>query len=150
MNLGGSQIQFTLGKGTKKDYILAGVLGVVIVASVVVALHFAMAGPEKGNVDNSVHFQCFKKACGNEFVVQPKQLTEEEQMLLSNGTVKIACTKCGDKSSYPQDLCPKCNKWFIPQRSYDANSSASICPTCKLDVVEYQRNEIMAKIKANQ
>jgi len=107
-------------------------IGIAVVGFVIAA--FLLFGPGGGDDhgDNSASFpdgtywMCSDPACGHEFKLTIKELSEHHEAHYGD---PVPCAKC-DKPAGRADLCKHCDKYFRVQRD------SVTCPHCGKNVTE--------------
>lgn len=112
-----------LGKGgggsPNMEYIMVGVLGVIILVSLGLTLHsvfFGESGSPGAAGDGELHFQCTVATCNNEFVKSGKDMEQimPQALMPEMGLLQLDCPKCGGKSTCLMMIkCPKCGKFYL-------------------------------------
>ena len=51
----------------------------------------------------------------------------------------VECGECGKPSAYRADTCPKCEKTFLKHLARRTVGRRTICPHCKVDVIQYRK-----------
>ena len=133
--------------GKNIEYIVAGVLLVIIVVAVVLAVGPIRCGSDSiGKSPGESRIKCVK--CGEEGVIDPKKLSfyyREMEMRRDGAPVGMDCDKCGEKKCvFLMTRCPKCKKYFLPERITDPDAfaeggSKEICPDCGTDLNKWYK-----------
>jgi hypothetical protein len=147
--LGGKRFDFSFIKNAKQEYLIAGVLGVVILGSAYLMIR-QFRGPGGTSGPSAFHYKCEK--CGNEFTIDVDKLPVVHNMGDERSVMKQDCPKCkAQKSCWREMECPNCHKYFVGEsekahydslargRGGDMGHAKDICPFCKTDVNEWYR-----------
>jgi hypothetical protein len=130
IQIGGRQLE-------TKEVILAGAMGAVIIAALVLAvLTFVRgeSGTYKGPTTPVVfHYQC--TACSKEFTLD--KLPEVAPGVIADATTPVDCQLCkAKKKAYLENECPLCHQYYLPpaQSADPSKRTSLICPKCKGDI----------------
>lgn len=132
LDLGGKQMG-------KTEYLLGAALGLVIVGSLAMAIY--TSGNPSAPGDGLNHFKCY--SCGKEFTVDPmtdptlNRESPDYRPPDPYGPPSRICPSCKNKDAYPMTYCPKCKKYFLPdKRTWDPMHPPEVkivCPICGTD-----------------
>ena len=110
-----------LGKGgtgsPNMEYLMVGVLGLIIVLSLGFTLYGVFFGDSSGPAggpEGEMHFQC--TACGHEFTKSGQEMEKimPTALMPEMGLLQVDCPKCGKKEScLMQTKCPNCGKYYL-------------------------------------
>ena len=151
-SLRGRRFDFSVIKGGRSEYLIAGVLGVIIIGAAYM-IYKGIAGESGPTGPTEVRFWCdpngTPKGCGYEFTVKVKDLAVAHNSGDELTLMKIHCTKCGAKRTCWQERqCPNCKKWFVPlstRMHYEALRTGrgdptgirDVCPWCNTDLQKW-------------
>ncbi|MFW6132354.1 MAG: hypothetical protein ACOC8F_00550 [Planctomycetota bacterium] len=149
-------LQLGLGGGDRKqEFLMIGVLGLIIVGALAIAIGSMFGGRGGGQTVDEYRFQC--QACGHEWSVTPAELEQmeapPEEMMMMGPDQLMECPECHEHAGMPMRQCLNCEKWYVsPQtkfwiRAYGPSGGEGlpeeepkdICPHCGTDQVEWRR-----------
>ena len=130
---------------SRKKPIMIAVILICLVAAGAVTYMTRSKGP--GDVDTipegeKVWIKCNNPACKAEYQMSKKEYfkyLEEHIDPRSLTTPGIVCKKCGKKSAYRAEKCPKCGTIFF--RGQKPGDFADRCPKCGFSATEEKRKK---------
>ena len=129
------------GKLWRKETLLLGLLGLIVVGAVVITIVSVSSPPSTGN---QIPRRYFCQKCKQEFTIMPRDIPAAKRRAeATQGPQAIDCPKCGAKDSalaMVQCLNQKCGKWFVPQNvpsGRPGSPATQVCPYCGLDQFRY-------------
>lgn len=151
--LRGKRLDFSMFRsGNRMEYVLAGVLGIVIIGAIVFTVKtYFLGGSDKFKGPSVLHYQCEK--CKHEFEKKPGDLPVARHPGEEIDNMKLDCPSCGAKKSCWREIqCPKCQRWYVSQNernTYELGRRGrgspdpvpDICPypDCKTNYQEWYR-----------
>ncbi|HUS47250.1 MAG TPA: hypothetical protein VNA25_25190 [Phycisphaerae bacterium] len=145
----GKRFEFGRGAG-KSEYLLAGGLGVVIIAALALAIWGMFGGRISGpKAPTELHYKCEK--CQHEFTVPLDELTAAPDAMDELQASVRDCPSCGAKQSCWRCIeCPNCKKYYISQSEKARLEAMRIgrtepegiqdkCPYCQTVMLEWYR-----------
>lgn len=130
--------------GKNMEYILAGVLLLIIVAAVVLALGPIRCGKESVGPAGKPMVKC--RECGKQWEVKREELRNYEREMEMGGTpIGTDCPYCKEEGCvFRMQQCPKCKEYYLSKRitDYEAfveDGKKEICPKCGTDVYEWYK-----------
>ncbi len=96
--------------------------------------------------NETIYLKCFNKSCGEIKETTSKELYEgidsEPSSPMQVGPMRFDCPKCGKKSMFIAEKCPKCETLFVltPMATGDYPDRC-LNPDCKYSAMEEQINQ---------
>ena len=141
---------FFSGGGGKTEYLIAGVLAVIILGAGIMIYKSVWGTSQTQKGPSEIHYKCGDPNCGNEFIVQAKDLPKAQHYADEKDVMKLKCPKCGaEHVAWQERECPNCHKFFIGDSTIALYNSLSagrpgeptnvrdICPHCQTDVNQW-------------
>ncbi len=101
------------------------------------------AGP---NPDRLIYLKCLNKSCGEIKEMASKELYEgidsEPYSPMQVGPMRFDCPKCGKRSMFIAEKCPKCETVFVPNpRATRDYPDRCLNPDCKYSAMEEESKQ---------
>ncbi|NLW87078.1 MAG: hypothetical protein GXY38_09420 [Planctomycetes bacterium] len=142
---------FSFGQsgGNKTEYILAALLGLVIIGALALTINTYMGGNKPKAQE--IIFEC--ASCKHQFEVKPEELYSEDSAYGPMMDMPVLdCPSCGTKKScWQTSKCPACGGRFISQSmmvqmQYESRGQMApqemmrdVCPHCGQDIIEWYK-----------
>ena len=134
--------------GKNMEYVLAGVLFIIIVASIVLSVGALKCGGGSAGPTGKPRVKCTE--CKEEWEIGPEDVRKFEREMereRERGVAPVGadCDKCGKKECvFRMSQCPKCKKYYLSKRitDYEAfveDGKKEICPHCGTDLHKWYR-----------
>ena len=145
----GKRLDFSFFKGGgKTEYLVAGVLGLVIIIAIYMVVKQFFGG-DIGDVPDKLVFKCEK--CQAEFTKKLSELPQARNPAEQVNSMLLDCPSCkAQKSCWQTMKCPNCKKNFIADsmrasyarlrsggRGGPAQDPPDVCPYCKTNVNDW-------------
>jgi hypothetical protein len=130
--------------------LLAGVLGLIIIFSLLTVYYSVGKKPQRLTGPTELHYFCLDSE--KEFVIKPdfsKPETMMEQMDPMGGMLAMS-PYTNQRTAVPMTQCPECKKWFVPEylKTMDPRKGTpatqmgmgkQVCPFCQTDILDWYR-----------
>jgi ribosomal protein S27E len=129
--------------GKNVEYILAGVLLVVIVAAVVLSLGSIRCSGPSFELPDSYRVKCVE--CDEEWEIKPDEAMDFGREVREE-LIGVDCDKCGEKECvFLMIQCPKCKKHYLSKSIADPDAFVEdkhkdICPHCGTDMHKWYKD----------
>ena len=121
---------------SKKKPVMIGIIIVCLAAAAVIFIKTSSQNSASTAKGQMIWLKCANEACGTEYQMDSEKFSlaiMEGGMPTTMQAPALACEKCGEKSAYRAEKCPKCGTVFFMDNS-------GKCPKCGFSAGEEEQS----------